>query len=608
MQIVKISAFVDASQRLISSFHSCGINPEPIKKTANNRLSLTLPVFDKEEEQLFWQERQAETLDTLKWALRLGALGFLAFIFLDILTKDLSIYELIGRPMIVVILCLLLIRLDQHAQAPTQIAITAKFGAGITILNLAGVLLIHHNPAYYSEIWSGLLPIYFFIYGQLFMSLSETVLYGWLAMLILPLSGYAIGVDTKTLITSILILLIANLFGFCTRFQLEFHSRHAFQAKRKAENSAQSKQLFLQQFSHNLRQPLQALSCFSSVLETACAGILDNHIQHISSRLGGSIDELNNAFNHILHIANLETGRQLPVLSAVDINILLAGLEEQFAPQAAKRGIKLKIILRSKPPLNINSDVCILRQILSNLIDNAIKYTQRGWVLVAANKIGENRLKIHVYDTGIGIPDQQKQNIFKDFYRGPRRRDDPAIYGLGIGLAYVLKASETLPNHTLAFYSKANRGSDFTLCVPVADHVNQQLTAAPHHPPLVGSFVFIVDDDVEVLQALAEQLSACGCVIQTATSKAETLATLADNIRTPDLLITDFYLDNQETAHDIIAAVESQCGPVPILILSAHAIPHEDREKWPENTYLLRKPASGGALLELMAKAMGKSQ
>jgi signal transduction histidine kinase/CheY-like chemotaxis protein len=607
MHISKISAFADASRRLISSCQGRLRSPEATKTTAHvKQLTLALPNFDHEEELLFWRERQVETLDTLKWALRLGALGFLAFIFLDILTKDLSIYELICRPFIVVILCLLFIRLDQHAQPQTQVAITAKIGAGITIINLALVLMIHHNPAYYSEIWSGLLPIYFFIYGQLFMTLSETVLYGWLAMLILPLSGYAIGVDTKALINSVLILLIANLFGFCTRYQLEFHSRRAFQARRKAENSAQSKHLFLQQFSHNLRQPLQALSCFSSVLETACTDIMDSHLQHIVSRLGGSIDELNNAFNHILHIANLETGKQQPVISVVDINILLAGLEEQFAPQAAKRGIQLKVILRSKPPFNVASDACLLRQILSNLIDNAIKYTRQGWVLVSAVKISANRLKIHVYDTGIGIPDQQKPDIFKDFYRGPRRRDDPAVYGLGIGLAYVLKAAEALPGHSLAFYSKANRGSDFSLCLPVADQTNPESAITPNHPSLMGSFVFIVDDDLDVLQALAEQLAACGCVIQTATSKAETIAMLADNIRTPDLLITDFYLENQETAHDIIAAMDSQCGAVPILILSAHAISVTDREQWPENTLLLRKPASAGVLMELMAKAMRK--
>ena len=606
MQIAKISAFVDASRQLNSFFQGYTTKPEPSKKTNKHRLSLTLPVFDKVEETLFWQERQAETLDTLKWALRLGALGFLAFIFLDLFTKQLSIYEQVGRSMIVVILSLLVLRLNQQPHAQTQIAFTAKFGTGITILNLAGVLLIHQNPAYYAEIWSGLLPIYFFIYGQLFMTLSETVLYGWLAMLLIPLSGYAIGVDTKTLLTSIMILLIANLFGFCTRFQLEFHSRRAFQAKRKAENSAQSKQLFLQQLSHNLRQPLQALSCFSSVLETACADNLDSQIQHIVSRLGGSIDELNDAFNHILHIANLETGKQQPLLSSVDINLLLAGLEEQFAPQAAKRSIKLKIILRSKPPFNVISDACILRQILSNLIDNAIKYTQEGWVLVTVNKIGNNRLKIHVCDTGIGIPDEQKHNIFKDFYRAPRRRNDPAVQGMGIGLAYVLKACEGLPEHELTFYSKANRGSDFAISLTATDQAYRRNKIDPKHL-LVGSFIFIVDDDYEVLQALAEQLSACGCVVQTATSKAETIAMLADNIRTPDLLITDFYLDNQETAHDIIAAVENQCGQVPILILSAHAISCEDREKWQDNAYLLRKPASGGELLELMAKAMGKS-
>ncbi|MDP3330956.1 MAG: response regulator, partial [Methylococcaceae bacterium] len=118
--------------------------------------------------------------------------------------------------------------------------------------------------------------------------------------------------------------------------------------------------------------------------------------------------------------------------------------------------------------------------------------------------------------------------------------------------------------------------------------------------------VFIVDDDHKVLNALAEQLSAWGCLVQKANSKAETLAVLGEIIRPPDLLITDFFLENNETAHDIIAAIEADCGPVPTIILSAQAISSEEKAKWPKSTLLLRKPANPKVLMEMMAKAMGK--
>jgi CheY-like chemotaxis protein len=121
-----------------------------------------------------------------------------------------------------------------------------------------------------------------------------------------------------------------------------------------------------------------------------------------------------------------------------------------------------------------------------------------------------------------------------------------------------------------------------------------------------GSFVLIVDDEPEVLNALFEQLSSWGCLVQKASSKAETMATLADNLRPPDLLITDFYLQNNETAHDIIAVVEADCGQIPTLILSAHAISAEDKTRLPEAALLLRKPASAEVLMDTMAKAMGR--
>ena len=568
---------------------------------------LTIPQFDAENEHLFWQERQSESLTTLNAALALGATGFLAFIVLDIIYGRLSVIDLINRSFIVLVLFLLLVYLHRHMNPGSQIHAVAKLGVSFSLIALISMLQIEGNPEYYAETWVGLLPIYFFTYGQMFLTIKETVSFGIIAMVALPLSGYMIGVSTTDLMPSVMILQIVNLFGFCTRRQLEADARNLFKERRKAECASENKTEFLRHLSHNLRQPLQALSCYSSILDAAYADNASGSMKPIVGKMGCAIDELSNAFNHILDIANLESGQQIPFLSSVDINVVLAALEDQFAPQAEKRGLKLKVKLRSKPPFSVFSDASILTQVIANLIDNAIKYTAKGSVLVRTVSIGSHRLKINVCDTGIGITEQQRHHVFKEFYRGHRRSEDQHIDGMGIGLSYVGKAVEHLPEHAIMLHSKPQHGSKFCLTLPVAvESVKRaQLLEYCNRSP-AGSFVFVVDDNQQLLSALVEQLTGWGCLVQAAASKAEVLAALIENARPPDLLITDFYLEDNETAHDIISAIEADCGPVPTIILSAHTIPDADKARFSENTLLLRKPAGAAVLMEMMTKAMGK--
>ncbi len=591
-----------SSRRSFSLFQHA-ITKKKLHKTSN----LFIPKLDAESERLFRQERQTESLNTLKTALCLGSFGFLAFIVLDIFNGGLSSAEIIARSMIVSALAYFWARLYKHPEPKSQIRFIAKLSATLSVIALIGVLWVERNPAYYSETWVGLLPIYFFTYGQMFMTMAETLSFGVGTMIAMPLCGFLIGVDLSILMSSLILLLIINIFGFFTRIQLETVARNLFRERRKAESSSENKTLFLRQLSHNLRQPLQALSCYASVLDAAYADKPGDSLHPFIGKMGFAIDELNRAFNHILDIANLEAGQQMPLLTSVDINVLLSSLEDQFTPQATKRGLKLVIRLRSKPPYTVFSDTCILGQIVGNLIDNAIKYTTSGWILVKTVKAGNNQLKLHVCDTGIGITEQQRQNIFKEFYRGHRRRQDHFTYGMGIGLTYVLKAIDHLPNHSLDFYSKPNLGSDFRLNLPIAiESIDCKSLFNHSRRDLTGCFVYLVEDDQQVLNAMAEQLTAWGCLVQKASSKDETLAAVYENFRTPDLLITDFYLDNHETAHDIIAIIEADCGPVPTIILSAHTISREDKARFSETTQLIRKPASAAVLMEMMAKAMGK--
>lgn len=546
--------------------------------------------FDAGDETLFWEEHHPESLSTLKAALLLGIIGFIAFIALDFFTKGLGVNNFLLRMPIIIVLLALLLGLQRDPLPAGQIGKTAKLGAGFTILNLVITTLNDQNPLLYTENWTGLIPIYFFIYGQLFMTVTETVLFGWLAMLILPLSALLTGVEISALMPSILILLLINLFGYCTRCQLEIHARRGFLAKRKARIADLNKTMFLQQFSHNIRQPLQALSCQSTVLETACSELHLKSINLLAGKMGDNIDELNKTFNNILTLTNLETGIQKPMQMPVDINLLLSSLEYQFAAQATASGLQLKVKLRTNPPYNIYTDYTILRQILSNLIDNAIKYTRNGWVLVTAVKMPGKYLKVHVCDSGRG---------FSDVKPRPERKNDPPIPGYGIGLTYVKKAITSLPGHSITVVSKLDRGSDFRIKLPIAEQGNAVIARESKKHKLAGVFVLIVDDDERVLKALEQQIASYGCLVQTAGSLDEVKRILAgDYYCQPDLLISDFCLGNNATAHDIMALLCEDGGDIPTLILSAHSISHEDKVKLPKQALLLRKPASNTEILE----------
>ncbi len=592
------------------AFFRAPVSHRPFKHFPRTLQSLSptklfaIPLFDEDSERRFWEERYLVLLSPLRWALGLGATAFLAYILLDLHIGHVSSSELLLRLPIVLVLLGLFRYLYVGLDAVSKINTIAKLSAGLSAANLIAFLLYDGNPRYYAETWPALLPMYFFSYGQMFMSLRATIGFGWSTALAMPLAGYWLGLTMIDLIPSILNLLIVNVFGVCTRCQLEAYARKSFREKRKAQLSAEDRTRFLQQMGHNLRQPLQALACYAAVLDTARTNQPINSAAFMLNRMGLVIDELNAAFNHVLDIANLETGRQIPQPANIDINTLLTSLENQYAPQAAKRGIRLKVVLRRQEPYNIRSDINILRQILGNLLDNAIKYTESGWILVSAVNTGKQHLTLHVCDSGPGIAAEMREEVFKEFVRNQRRQNDNKVPGLGIGLAYVAAAVKCLPDHSLNLVCGTRFGCDFKLQLPVAEPMPTVNSGLDRGGDFSGYFVMVVDDDAEVLQAIAKQLKTWGCLVHEASSLAETVELLSENDRDPDLLITDFYLGNRETAHDVIAKVHAACGPVPTMILSARAISDHEKTMLPPHTAILRKPAGAKTLMDAMANTM----
>lgn len=561
---------------------------------------------DPRQEALFREHVRPDARDGLMFGLQMGIAGFLVYWVVDAALNERTPADWLYHGLVIPVLAVLILDVRMQASCnDARLNYLIRAACVAATFELALLARLDTQPGSFHETWIGLLPLYFFSYGQIWLPVSETVLFGLLSTLAVLFNIQAAGAATATLIAPLLTLLLVNGFGLCLRFHRENHSRQLFQEHLTVERNTRDKTEFLQHLSHNVRQPLQAMSCYSAVLDTALLNHGDERLTFLAGRLGLAIDELNQTFNHILDIVNLENGQQRLQIAPVDINQLLSLLENRFAALASARGLRLSVVLRTRPPYAVAGDISVLNQILSNLIDNAIKYTPSGWIVVGAVKISPTRMKFSVRDSGIGITETQREQVFKPFVRCHRRQDDPCQPGMGLGLAYVASALACLPEHKLDLHSQPGRGTHFQLYLPIAyTCVDNPAETADFTDALHGLLVFIVDDDRDVLDALSQQLQCAGCLVQTASCVADIQPALEELLRTPDCLITDFYLGDNETAHDVIAAMEAECGALPTLILSAHAIPPADKAKWPKHTHLLRKPASARAVLEAIGRTM----
>ncbi|MGZ4996504.1 MAG: hypothetical protein ACXV8J_01550, partial [Methylobacter sp.] len=206
MRIPTEIPFANASHSLVSALQYRLRRSSGVRSKQAAKRHFSIPHLDADSERLFRQECQIETLCTLKKTLLLGAICFLAFIALDVFKGKLSISQIVGHLLIALSLTILFAILHRHPQPESQINSIAKLSAVLAVVDLSCILFIKDNPVLYAEIWIGLLPVYFFTYGQMFMTVAETLKFGLLTMIALPLSGYLIGVETVALMPSIIIL------------------------------------------------------------------------------------------------------------------------------------------------------------------------------------------------------------------------------------------------------------------------------------------------------------------------------------------------------------------------------------------------------------------
>ena len=360
---------------------------------------------------------------------------------------------------------------------------------------------------------------------------------------------------------------------------------------------------FLAAASHDLRQPLHALTLFVAQLRDAADAA---ERRRLTDRIDVAVGTVNELFGSLLHMSRLEAGALEPEVRAFPIGPLLDRLETTFAEGARERGLRLRVVPSDAA---VATDAALLWRVLQNLVANAIGHTDAGAVLVGCRRRGD-RLRIDVRDSGPGIAPERRADAFEEFRRlRPERVGREA--GLGLGLAIVERLAALL-RCPVELRSEVGRGSRFSVSVPLAARVADAPVprdADVHRPfdPLPGRLAVVIDDDEGVLEATRGLLRGWGCTVLTATSAATAVAGLAG--RVPDLLVVDCALPDGPGGSEAIAALRLACGSdVPAFLISGDTSPGRREEARAGGHELLHKPLSPMAMRAASTRVLRASR
>lgn len=340
--------------------------------------------------------------------------------------------------------------------------------------------------------------------------------------------------------------------------------------------------------SHDLRQPLQALSLFVEALGRRVRGREESALV---DRIEQSADSLRGMFDALLDLSQLESGAVAVNVGDVALGPLLERVAAELSPVAAARGLSLRC---APCRLHVRSDPVLLGRIVRNLVSNAIRYTDRGRVLLGARRSGDG-VRVEVWDTGRGIPADRHAEVFQEFTRLAPRGDTG---GLGLGLAIVKGLAETL-GHAIDVRSEPGRGSCFRVTLPRASGAPADAEPEPAAVglDLSGLRVVVVDDDYPVREGLAATLESWGCRTRTAADLEQAVAAATSIPGGPDVVVCDLHLADGAGGPAVIVAIERAIGVrPPALIVSADTDPDHREAVRAAGLWLLTKPVSPARL------------
>jgi signal transduction histidine kinase/CheY-like chemotaxis protein len=384
------------------------------------------------------------------------------------------------------------------------------------------------------------------------------------------------------------------------------------------ERASEEKTRFLGTASHDLRQPLHAIALFGAALENE---LRDRPEGRNAERLMRAVNALGASLDTMLDVSRLDAGVITPVPQPVQLDALFLPLNHTFSARAEQKQLQLRVRASG---LWVHSDPQLLHRMLSNLMDNALKYTGRGGVTVMARERGDS-VWVEVRDTGIGIAPEQSGRIFEEFYQINNPGRDRSR-GLGIGLSIVQRLSRLL-RHPVQMHSRPGRGTHFRVVLPAAtaqagalagpfpagaseEEEQQQRIAAS----LLPGRVLLLDDELEIREAMTGLLRSHSIDAQAVADEAGAAAALrqaSSEGRPFDLLMCDYRLADGVDGLDVglrLSQGQGEHAGTPLLLITGETSPDRLQRVRESRVPVLFKPVVAASLLQTMAELVVAKQ
>ncbi len=386
--------------------------------------------------------------------------------------------------------------------------------------------------------------------------------------------------------------------SFEIRTQQAALNRRLEAALEKAEAASRAKTRFLAAASHDLRQPIHTLSLFGAAL-AMCN--LDARTRQISEHINVALRGLASQFDALLDVSKLDAGVVRVNRGPIPLAGFLARLADDFAPAARAKGIAL--VVDCAPLECVDCDRLLLERILRNLLDNAIKYTDRGEVRIATAAQGDDAV-LTVADTGRGIPPSEHARVFEEFYQLDNPERD-RTKGFGLGLAIVKRLADLL-QLDMQMNSAPGKGTVFRFVLPrVAAPVAGVDERGDEARRLRGMHVLVVDDEDQVRIGMKTLLESLGC--RTTLVDGTTPALAAAQAEKPDVVLADFRLRGDDNGIAAVQSIRRIFPAMPAILLSGDTAPDRLREAEAAGIPLLHKPVAVEVLAHAISAAGARS-
>lgn len=368
--------------------------------------------------------------------------------------------------------------------------------------------------------------------------------------------------------------------------------------KEAAEQASIAKSSFLAAASHDLRQPVHALGLLAGALAEHA---MNDEMRRLVEHIGNSVTAMDGLFNSLLDISRLDAGVVETHVEDFPIQPLLQRVCRDYFVESEAKGLKLDLRPCSAV---VRTDPVLMDRILRNFVSNAVRYTDLGRVVVGCRR-HHNVLRIEVWDTGRGIPLEEQQHVFQEFYQlGNAERD--RANGLGLGLAIVDRLAKLL-DCPITLRSEPGKGSAFRIGVPLAD-MRRPLPAAASDAPasaMPRGLILVIDDDMVIQRAMQSLLLSWGHEVIVAGSCAEMLERIAKALVRPDLIICDYRLRDGENGIAVIERLQCEYNEdIPAVLITGDTAQDRLKEAQASGLILLHKPVANSKLRAAVGNLM----